>query len=77
MVECNSLDTPMEINFKNLCGDIVGTDLVNPSGYQLLIGALMFLVNTHQNICFIVNTLSQFMTKPLHAHKVTSKHVLR
>lgn len=67
----------MEMNFKKLCGEVVGPDLANPYKYQQLIGALMFLVNTRSDICFVVNTLSQFMMKPLHAHWVVAKHVLR
>ena len=68
MVECKSMATPMEMNFKKLCGEDVGLDLANPFDYRQLIGALMFLVNTRPNICFVVNTLSQFITEPLHAH---------
>jgi hypothetical protein len=29
-----------------------------------LIGSLMYLVNTRPDICFAVNTLSQFMVEP-------------
>jgi len=68
IVECKSLATPMEMNFKKLCGDVVGPDLANPSEYRQLIGALMFLLNTRSDICFAVNTLNQFMNEPLHSH---------
>ena len=37
----------------------------------------MYLVNTRPNICYAVNTLSQFMVKPKRAHWATTKHVLR
>lgn len=37
----------------------------------------MLLVNTHLNICFLVNTLIQFMIEPLLSHRVVAKHVLR
>lgn len=37
----------------------------------------MFLVNTRPDICYVVNTSSQFMTKPSHNHWVAAKHVLR
>eukprot|EP00253_Pinus_taeda_P023968 PITA_23968 len=77
MVDCKSLTTPMEMNFKKLCGDATGLDLANSFEYRQLIGALIFLVNTCPNIRFADNTLSQFMTKPLHAHWVAAKHVLR
>lgn len=34
MVECKSMSTPMEMNFKKLCGDEDGPDLSNPSKYR-------------------------------------------
>ena len=36
----------------------------------------MYLVNTHPDFCFVVNTLSQFMVEPRSVHWVASKHVL-
>lgn len=45
--------------------------------YWQLIVALMFLVNTRSDICFSINTLSQFMVEPLQSHWVAAKHVLR
>jgi len=77
MTECKSMATPMEMNIKKLCGEAARPDLANPSEYRQLIGALMFLVNTHPDICYAVNTLSQFMTKLLHVHLIASKHILR
>jgi hypothetical protein len=37
----------------------------------------MYLVNTRPNICFVVNTLSQFMVELRQVHWVATKHVLR
>jgi hypothetical protein len=37
----------------------------------------MYLVNTRPDICFAVNTLSQFMVEPRQEHWVAAKHVLR
>ena len=37
----------------------------------------MFLVNTRQDICFAVNTLSQQMVEPHHFHWVGAKNLLR
>jgi len=68
MVDCKSVTTPRELKFKKLCGSVVGPDFINPSEYRQLIGALMFLVNSHPDICFAVNTLSQFMVEPHHIH---------
>lgn len=58
MTECKSLATPMEMNFKMLYGEAARPDLVNSSEYRQLIGAMMFLVNTHPDTCYAVNTLS-------------------
>jgi hypothetical protein len=37
----------------------------------------MYLMNTRPNICFSVNTLSQFLVEPRHVHLVCPKHVMR
>jgi hypothetical protein len=37
----------------------------------------MYLMNTRPNICFAVNTLSQFMVEPRRVHMVAAKHVMR
>jgi len=77
MVDCKSVTTPMELNFKKLCGSVASPDLGNPSEYCQLIGALMFLMNSCPDICFAVNTLSQFMVKPHHIHWIAAKNLLR
>ena len=68
MVDYKSVSTLMELNFKKLSGSVVGPMLANPIEYCQLIGALMFLVNTRPNVCFAVNTLSQYMVDPHHIH---------
>ena len=37
----------------------------------------MYLMNTRIDICFPVNTLSQYLTYMRHLHLVDGKHVLR
>jgi hypothetical protein len=37
----------------------------------------MYLMNTKLDICFPVNTLSQFLVEPRHVHLVAAKHVVR
>ena len=37
----------------------------------------MFLVKTHPDVCFVVNTLSQHMVDPHHIHWVGAKNLLR
>eukprot|EP00253_Pinus_taeda_P018123 PITA_18123 len=77
MVDCQSVTTPIELNFKKLCKHVVGPKLANPSEYGQLVGALILLVNSHPDICFVVNTLSQFMVEPHHIHWIAAKNLLR
>jgi hypothetical protein len=58
MMDCKSMDTPMNADIRKV--KVPDSDLVDPSLYQKIIGSLMYLVNTQPDICFVVNTLSQF-----------------
>jgi hypothetical protein len=51
--------------------------LVYATRYHQLIGSLMYMVNTRSNICFSMNTLSQYMVDPRSVHWIGEKHVLR
>ena len=42
-----------------------------------MIGSLMYLMNTRPDICFSMNTLSQFFTDPRHVFLITAKHIRR
>ena len=75
MMDCKSMTTPMITNLKLLSDS--SSDLVDPTMYRQLIGSLMYLVNTGPNICFVVNTLSQYMVEPGHVNLVVAKYVLR
>jgi hypothetical protein len=37
----------------------------------------MYLTNTRPDICFAVNTMSQFLVEPRRVHLVAAKHVMR
>eukprot|EP00253_Pinus_taeda_P021033 PITA_21033 len=52
-------------------------ELVDPTLYRTLIGCFMYLVNTRPDICFAVNTMSQFTCEPGRVHWVVAKHILR
>jgi hypothetical protein len=67
--------TPMVTSLKLLSDS--SSNLVDPTMYIQLIGSLMYLVNSRLDICFAVNTLSQYMVEPRHVHLVVAKHVLR
>jgi hypothetical protein len=67
--------TPMAMNLKILSDS--SSDLVYPMMYRQLIGSLIYMVNTSLGICFVVNTLSQYMVEPRHVYWIVEKHVLR
>jgi hypothetical protein len=75
MMDCKSMDTPMNADIRKV--KVPDSDPVDPSLYQQLIGSLMYFVNTRPNICFSVNTLSQFQVEPRHENWIAAKHVLR
>jgi hypothetical protein len=66
MMDCKSMSTPMVTDMKKLRD--FDSNPVDLSLYQQLIGSFMYLVNTRPNICFDVNTLSQFQVDPRHEH---------
>ena len=45
--------------------------------YRQMIGSLMYLMNTRPDICFAMNTLSQFLIDSRHVHLIAAKHILR
>ena len=74
MLECESMNTRMETNLKLLVD--TSSELVDATLYRQIIGSLMYLTNTRPNICFAVNTLSQYLVEPRRVHLV-AKHVMR
>jgi hypothetical protein len=75
MLECKSMNTHMETKLKLLVD--TSLELVDATLYRQIIGLLMYLMNTRPYICFVVNTLSQFLVEPRHVHLVAEKHVMR
>jgi hypothetical protein len=66
MQDCRPMSTPMVTNRKKI--DASKSDAVDHTLYRQFIGSLMYLDNTTPNICFAVNTLSQFMVEPRRVH---------
>jgi hypothetical protein len=75
MLECKSMNTPMETKLKLLVD--TSSELVDATLYRQIIGSLMYLTKTGPDICFVVNTLSQYLVEPRHVHLVVAKHVMR
>jgi len=75
MLEYKPMNTPMETKLKLLVD--TSSELIDVALYRRIIGSLMYLTNTRLDICFSVNTLSQFLVEPIHVHLVAAKHVMR
>jgi hypothetical protein len=75
MLECKSMNTPMETNLKLLVD--TSSELLDATLYKPIIGSLMYLMNTRSDICFDVNTLSQYLVEPRCVQFVAAKHVMR
>jgi hypothetical protein len=69
------MNTPMEAKLKLLVD--TSLELIDATLYRQIIGSLMYLTNTRPDICFAVNTLSQFLVEPRCVHLVAAKHVMR
>ena len=67
--------TPMDSNLKLLADD--SSELVDVTHYRHIFGSLMYLTNTRLDICFAVNTLSQYLVQPRRVHLLAAKHVMR
>ena len=67
--------TPMASNMKLL--NDASLESVDAMMYCQMIGSLMYLTNTRPDICFSMNTLSQYLTYSRSVHLIVEKHVLR
>ena len=56
---------------------VKASETVDATLYRHIIGSLMYSTNTSPYICFVVNTLSQYMVNPKHIHLIGAKHVMR
>ena len=75
MMDCRAMSTSMETNLKLLAD--TSSEIVDVTLYRQRIGLLMYLTNTIPDICFVVNTLSQYLVKPRHVHLVDENLVMR
>jgi hypothetical protein len=75
MLESKAMNTPMETKLKLLVD--TSLELVDATLYRQIIGSLMSLTNTKRDICFSMNTLSQYLVEPRRVHPIAAKHVMR
>ena len=75
MMDCKAMAKPVASNLKLLSD--ASSEMVDATMYRQMICSLMYLTNTRPDICFVVNTLSQFLIDPRHVHLIVAKHILR
>ena len=75
MMDYKAITKPMASNLKLLSD--ASSEVVDATMYHQMIGSLMSLTNTRPDLCFVMNTLSQFLTDPRHVHLIAAKHILR
>ena len=75
LLDCEVMATPMDTNIKLFSDET--SELVDMTQYRQIIDSLMYLMNTRLDICFVVNTLSQYLVEPRHVHVIAAKHVMR
>lgn len=71
----SSIVTPLPLQLKLNHED--GIPLDNPSLFRKVVGKLNFLTNTRPDLCFAVQTLSQFMQAPRSPHLDALCHTLK
>ena len=62
MLDCKAMNTPMVTNLKLLNDD--SSDTMDVMLYRLIILSLMYMMNTRPYICFVANTMSEYMVEP-------------
>ncbi len=75
MLDSRATTTPMDTHF-NILVD-TSSDLVDVMMYHQIIGLLMYVMITRHDICFTMNTLSQYLVEPRRVHLVVANHVMR
>ena len=75
MLDCKSVDTPMDPNVKLVLGE--GEFLGDHGRYRRLVGKLNYLTITRPNISFPVSVVSQFLQSPYDSHWDAVIRILR
>ncbi len=75
MEKCKPIQTPLVGNWRK--EDATSGEVVEATVYRLLVGSLMYLVNTRPDLCYAVNEMSQAMVQPTKMFWKASKHILK
>lgn len=75
MIKCNASRIPMDHKLKLVKDQ--EDELVNPTEYRSIVGALRYLTHTCPDLSFLVGVVSRFMEKPTIKHFQAVKAILR
>ncbi|XP_022001190.1 secreted RxLR effector protein 161-like [Helianthus annuus] len=75
MLDCKPINTPMDVTAK-LCAD-KGKELEDPTMYRKIVGSLIYLTLTRQDIAFEVGVLSRYVQNPRKPHLDAVRRVMR
>ena len=75
MMDCKPCSIPCA--FPQSFALAVSPLLSDPTAYRSLVGALQYLTFTRPNLCYAVQKVCQFMSKPSQLHLVAAKRILR
>ena len=73
MMGYKAMTAPMASNLKLLSN--ASSETVDAMMYRQMICSLMYLMNTRPDICFAMNTLSQYLTDLRSVHLIVAKHI--
>ena len=66
LTDNKTVDILFEVNVKYSSSD--GLPLSNPNLYRTIVGSLIYLHITHQNIAYVIHVISQFVVSPITIH---------
>eukprot|EP00253_Pinus_taeda_P031677 PITA_31677 len=74
MEKCKPMQTPLAGKWRK--ENATSGEVVEATVHSQLVSSLMYLVNTRENLCYVVNQLSQVMVQPTKMFWKVAKHVL-
>ena len=75
MMDCKPCSNPCASSQSSALA--VSPLLSDPTAYRSLVGALQYLTFTRPDLCYVVQKVCQFMSKPSQLHLVATKRILR
>ena len=75
MMDCKPCSNPCASSQSSALA--VSPLLSDPTAYRSLVGALQYLTFTRPDLCYVVQKVCQFMSKPSQLHLVATKWILR